>query len=109
MARRQHRVTVCAAIAEAEEFLGGIVDASLAPNMVVSDIRLPDGDGITFYFRQARRFPGMRWNLMSGNHDLVRIGNDFRVKSDLPGYSIVDKPILLRLRDRFIQNSRQAA
>jgi CheY-like chemotaxis protein len=87
MARRKHRVTVCAAIAEAEELPGSIVDASLAPNMVVSDIRLPDGDGLTFYFRQARRFPVMRWILMSGtttSYELVTTSGSSPTCLDTP-------------------------
>jgi CheY-like chemotaxis protein len=50
MLRRRHRVTACASISEAGEALDGAV-----PDAVVSDVQLPDGDGVTFYGNNARR------------------------------------------------------
>jgi len=50
MLRRRHRVTTCASISEAGEALDGAV-----PDAVVSDVQLPDGDGVTFYGNNARR------------------------------------------------------
>lgn len=103
--RRRHRVTACGSIEEASEALDGTVDTANAPDTIVSDIRLPDGDGVSFYVANARRYPGVRWILMSGNHDLVRLGNRLKNLQDLPGCAVVDKPVPLRLLDRFIQTA----
>ena len=107
--RRRHRVTACASIEEAKEFLETISVDSVPLDTVVSDIRLPDGDGVSFYVENARRFPSVKWILMSGNHDLVRLGNELKGVSDLPGCAIVDKPVPLRLLDRFVQGSGRVA
>jgi DNA-binding NtrC family response regulator len=99
LVRRRHRVTGCATLAEATEAL-----ATTKPDAILCDIRLPDGDGITFCVNNAPRLPGVMWLLMSGNHDLVRLGNQLKgLKADMPSYTIVDKPVPLRLLDRFIQ------
>lgn len=94
---------------DAREFLQNLGDDSLAPDIVVSDIKLTDGDGISFYVEQARRFPHVKWILMSGNHDLVRLGNDYKDLSGLPGCTIVDKPIPLRLLGCVIDDAERAA
>jgi len=105
--RRRYRVTACASIEEASEALDGGGDGAF--DTVVSDIRLPDGDGVSFYVANARRFPATRWILMSGNHDLVRLGNRLKSLEDLPGCAVVDKPVPLRLLDRFIQTAHSRA
>ena len=102
--RRRYRVTACGSIEEASEALDS-AGGALAPDIIVSDIRLPDGDGVSFYAANARRFRGTRWILMSGNHDLVRLGNRLKNLSDLPGCAVVDKPVPLRLLDQFIQQA----
>lgn len=107
--RRRYHVTACASIADATEALAHVVDGSIAPDTVISDIRLPDGDGVTFYAENARRFPNIKWILMSGNHDLVRQGNKIKGHPNLPGCAIVDKPMPLRLLDRVVQSSRRLA
>lgn len=107
--RHHHRVSACDSIVDAREFLQNLGDDSLAPDIVVSDIKLTDGDGISFYIEQARRFPHVKWILMSGNHDLVRLGNDYKDLSGLPGCTIVDKPIPLRLLGRVIDDAERAA
>lgn len=98
--RRRHRVIAVGSLAEALEALDGA--GSAVPDAIVSDIRLPDGDGVSFYVDNARRFPNTRWILMSGNHDLVRVGNQIKSAGDLPACAVVDKPLPLRLMDRFL-------
>jgi len=107
--RRRHRVTACASLQEATDALAHVEDKALAPDAIVSDINLPDGDGCNFYVANARRFPGTRWILMSGNHDLVRIGNRLKHLSDLPACAVIDKPVPLRLLGRFVDTDAQAA
>ncbi|HYC64648.1 MAG TPA: response regulator [Reyranellaceae bacterium] len=99
--RRRHRVIAVGSLAEALEALDGA--GGTVPDAIVSDIRLPDGDGVHFYVENARRFPNTRWILMSGNHDLVRVGNQLKSAGDLPPCAVVDKPLPLRLMDRFLE------
>jgi len=107
--RRRHRVTACGSIEEASEALENASDPKTAPDTIVSDIRLPDGDGVSFYVANARRYPRIRWILMSGNHDLVRLGNRLKNLQDMPGCAVIDKPVPLRLLDRFIQTAAPQA
>ena len=71
MLRRGNRVTACASISEAREAMVHIDHAAIAPDTVLSDVGLPDGNGIDFYMEQSARFPSINWVLMSGNPDLV--------------------------------------
>ena len=96
--RQKYNVTTCTCIAEAK---AALEDAT--PDTIISDISLPDGDGVSFYVENARRTAGTRWILMSANHDLVRLGNRLKAVSDLPPCSIVVKPLPLRLLDRAIR------
>jgi DNA-binding NtrC family response regulator len=105
--RRRYRVTACATVEEASDALENVRGA-LAPDTIVSDIRLPDGDGVSFYVANARRFPRTKWILMSGNPDLVRLGNRLTNLTDLPGCAVIDKPVPFRLLDRFIQTAQAA-
>jgi DNA-binding NtrC family response regulator len=107
--RRRHRVTACGTVAEATALLTLVSEGAVPLTTVVSDIRLPDGDGVSFYAENASRFSGVKWILMSGNHDLVRLGSQLKGRPGLPGCAVVDKPMPLRLLDRFIQEDRAAA
>jgi DNA-binding NtrC family response regulator len=100
LVRRRHRVIAFGSLAEALEALDG--PGGRSPDAIVSDIRLPDSDGVSFYVENARRFPNTRWILMSGNHDLVRVGNQIKSAGDLPPCAVVDKPLPLRLMDRYL-------
>lgn len=103
--RRHHQVVACASLAEALDALTGASGPAIVPDAVVSDIRLPDGDGVHFYAEHARHFPNTKWILMSGNHDLVRVGNQIKnAGTGLPPCAVVDKPLPLRLMDRFLQD-----
>ena len=51
----------------------------------------------------APRFPATMWLLMSGNDDLVRLGGQLKsIGGAKPTFAIVEKPVPLRLLDRFI-------
>ena len=103
--RRHHQVVACGTLAEALDALTGASGHAMVPDAIVADIRLPDGDGVHFYAEHARRFPYTKWILMSGNHDLVRVGNQIKsAGTDLPPCAVVDKPLPLRLMDRFLQD-----
>jgi DNA-binding NtrC family response regulator len=96
--RRNHRPTGCATLAEATAAL-----ETVTPDAVLSDINLPDGDGMNFCIRNATRFPSAMWLLMSGNDDLLRLGSLLKsIGGEKLKFAIVEKPVPLRLLDRFI-------
>jgi DNA-binding NtrC family response regulator len=98
LTRRSHQPTGCGTLAEAAAALN-----VMTPDAVLSDINLPDGDGVTFCMSNAPRFPGALWLLMSGDDDLVRLGAQLKIKAgSKPAFAIVEKPVPLRLLDRFI-------
>lgn len=102
--RRRHRVTACATLADATEFIERS-DSLLAPDAVLSDINLPDGDGVSFYVANAPRIPKARWVLMSGDRDLVLLGLRTKDVANLPNCAVVEKPVPLRLLDRLLQST----
>ena len=98
LVRRRHRPIGCGTLAEAAAAL-----ETMTPDAVLSDINLPDGDGMNFCMSNAARFPAAMWLLMSGNDDLLRLGNQLKsIGGEKPSFAIVEKPVPLRLLDRFI-------
>ncbi|MDP1964272.1 MAG: response regulator [Reyranella sp.] len=98
LVRRDHRPTGCATLAEAAAAL-----ETMTPDAVISDINLPDGDGMNFCMNNAARFPAAMWLLMSGNADLLRLGNQLKgIDREKPSFAMVEKPVPLRLLDRFV-------
>ena len=76
---------------------------TMTPDAVLSDINLPDGDGMNFCMSNAARFPAAMWLLMSGNDDLLRLGSQLKsIGGEKAKFAIVEKPVPLRLLDRFI-------
>ncbi|HYC64647.1 MAG TPA: hypothetical protein VEC14_07955, partial [Reyranellaceae bacterium] len=61
LATRQHYVTACGSIAEANLVLSDLAQDRGAPDAMVSHIHLGDGDGMSFYIKASSRFPDMRW------------------------------------------------
>jgi DNA-binding NtrC family response regulator len=104
LVRRRHQPVGCASLAEAVAAL-----ETMTPDAVFSDINLPDGDGVSFCVQTAERYPGTLWLLMSGNDDLLRLGNELKSIGGEKLFSIVEKPVPLRLLDRFISGVRNAA
>ena len=95
--RRRGRSAVgCRTLAEAQD-----VCRQQSPAVVVADIHLPDGDGVSFCRDMAERYPDIKWVLMSGNADLVRQGNQARTSA----FAVIDKPIPLRTLDRFVADA----
>ncbi|MDP2378615.1 response regulator [Reyranella sp.] len=98
LVRRDHRPTGCATLAEATAAM-----ETMTPDAVISDINLPDGDGMNFCMNNAARFPAAMWLLMSGNADLLRLGNQLKgIDGEKPSFAMVEKPVPLRLLDRFV-------
>jgi DNA-binding NtrC family response regulator len=97
LTRRKYAVTAAGTIAEATDAL-----ARITPNAVVADINLPDGDGAAFCLAQAARFPNARWILMSGDHERVQLGQRARDIASQSAFSVIDKPVPLRLLNRIL-------
>ena len=97
--RRLNTVRACGTLAEAEEVL-----KAMRPDFVLSDINLPDGDGVSFCMLHAGNHRQAKWLLMSGNLELVRLSNTLKCVADTPPYTVVDKPVPLRLLDNFIHS-----
>lgn len=98
LVRRHHCPTGCGTLAEAVVAL-----ETMAPDAVLSDINLPDGDGVNFCMGNAQRFPAAIWLLMSGDNDLLRLGSQLKsIGGEKSPFAIVEKPVPLRLLDRFI-------
>ena len=104
LVRRRHQPVGCGSLAEAAAAL-----ETMTPDAVFSDINLPDGDGVSFCVKTAESYPGTHWLLMSGNDDLLRLGNELKSIGGEKLFSIVEKPVPLRLLDRFISGVRNAS
>jgi DNA-binding NtrC family response regulator len=102
LVRHDYLVTACATLSAAGEAFQARKGAIGPPAVIIADIRLPDGDGISFYMENASRFPDAKWILMSGNHDLVRLASRLKDAVDLPTCTVIDKPMPMRLMTRFI-------
>jgi DNA-binding NtrC family response regulator len=96
--RRRHHVRACATIAEAAQAL-----ADETPDIVMSDINLPDGDGAVFCMANAGKHPGATWLLMSGHSDLVQQSRQLKRDPDAPPFSVLSKPVPLRVLDDFVR------
>ena len=98
LTRRGNRVTGCGTLAEAAQAL-----RVLQPDVVVSDVGLPDGNGATFCLENVRRLPRARWLIMSAQPDMLRHTRILVKRPDAPPFSVFDKPIPLRALDDVIR------
>jgi DNA-binding NtrC family response regulator len=97
LTRRGHQVTGCATLAEADQAL------NRRPEIVISDICLPDGNGATFCIDNAARVPRTKWLLMSGQTDELRQSRTLKKSADAPPFSVFDKPVPMHALDDFIR------
>jgi len=93
LGRRGIACEACATIADAERAL-----RRLRPDVIVSDVCLPDGDGIRFLQDHRAALPQTRWLLMSGN---CHAGTE--APRDL---TIFEKPISWHTLIDFIRDAR---
>jgi len=96
--RASHRVKDCGTLAEASQLL-----ANDQPDVVVCDIKLPDGDGLDFSFRHAPLDRDRKWLLMSGDARRVAQSRDLVRKAHTPPFSVLEKPVPLRLLLEFVR------
>jgi DNA-binding NtrC family response regulator len=92
--RRHHVVTGCATLTAAGQALNDMIANGRPPDAAVCDVGLPDGDGVRFYLANASRVPACRWTLMSGGHDLDRLGRELRNLTVRP--VVLEKPVPMR-------------
>jgi DNA-binding NtrC family response regulator len=97
LSRRGHRVTGCSTLAEAQQALN-----EQRPDVIVSDICLPDGNGATFCMNNAARLPAAKWLLMSAHTDELRQSRTLVKSPGAPPFSVFDKPVPMRALDDFI-------
>ena len=102
-----HRVSVCGSLEEATELLENARDA--APDVILADLTLPDGDGATFYAANASAQAHTRWVLMSDDRETVRLSAMLGNRRDLPGCVVVEKTVPLYTLDRFIHMAARSA
>ena len=96
--RQQNTVRDCATLAEARQALD-----ERRPDVVISDIHLPDGNGAFFCRDNAGRHPTTRWLLMSGDPAIAHQSRQLRRDPDGPPFSVLDKPASLRALVDFIR------
>jgi CheY-like chemotaxis protein len=98
LTRRGNRVTGCPTLAEAARAL-----RALQPDVVVSDVGLPDGNGAAFCLENAPRLPRTRWLVMSAQPDMLRHTRTLVKRPDAPPFRVVDKPVPLPALDEIIR------
>ena len=98
LTRRGNRVTGCGTLAEAAKAL-----ADVKPDVIVSDVGLPDGNGALFCMDNAASLPHAKWLIMSGQSDMLRQSRTLVKSPNAPPFSVFDKPIPMRALDDFIR------
>jgi CheY-like chemotaxis protein len=100
LTRRGNRVTGCSTLAEAAQAL-----RDLQPDVVVSDVGLPDGNGANFCLDNVGRLPHAKWLIMSAQAEMLHHTRTLVKRPDAPPFSVVDKPIPFRALDDVIQQA----
>ena len=96
--RGGHNVQGCTNLADATRAI-----STLRPDVIISDVALPDGNGATFCMENWRRWPKAKWLLMSGQTDMLRQSRSLVRQPDAPPFSVFDKPVSMRALDDFIR------
>jgi DNA-binding NarL/FixJ family response regulator len=73
LADRGDRITACRRVGDAMTVLAALTNPDHAPDAIVSDVHLGDGDGLSFYLAASRRFPDVRWIVTTPPHFLPAI------------------------------------
>ncbi|UYN94240.1 MAG: response regulator transcription factor [Enhydrobacter sp.] len=91
--RRGHDVSACATMEESRRTLGL---PGIAPDAVICDMNLPDGNGADLCAEAAPRLPSCRWVLMSGAHEPDELAEKLAGIAGPPRWVVVDKPVSMR-------------
>jgi len=100
LTRRGNHVTACGTLAEASRALRDV-----RPDVVVSDVGLPDGNGADFCFDNVPRLPRARWLIMSAESEMLRHARTLVERPDSPPFNLFDKPVPLRALDDVIRQA----
>ena len=100
LTRRGSRVTACGTLAEAARAL-----RDLQPDVIVSDVGLPDGNGANFCLDNVARLPHAKWLIMSAESDMLRHASTLVKHPGAPPFSMFDKPIPFRALDDVIHQA----
>jgi DNA-binding NtrC family response regulator len=100
LTRRGNRVTGCGTLAEAAQALH-----DLQPDVVVSDVGLPDGNGANFCLDNVARLPHAKWLIMSAQPELLHHIRILVTRPDAPPFSVFDKPVPLRALDDVVHRA----
>ena len=73
LADRGDRITACRRVGDAMTVLAALTSPDHAPDAIVSDVHLGDGDGLSFYLAASRRFPDVRWIVTTPPHLLPAV------------------------------------
>lgn len=102
--KRGRRVSACGSLATAREALETMLVKRTPPEHVISDVGLPDGDGLRLFSEFAPRLAGTRWLLMSGSHDIERLTRTLRDLVTAHPPVVIEKPFSLKLLQRFVDD-----
>lgn len=100
--RRGRRVRGCGSLAAARQALEETLAKRTAPQHIISDVGLPDGDGLGLFSEFAHRLPDTRWLLMSGSHDLDRLTKTLRHVVTPHPPLVIEKPFSLHVLQGFV-------
>lgn len=100
--KRGCRVSGCESLAAARRVLEEALAKNAPPQYVICDIGLPDGDGLTLFSSFAPRLPAARWMLISGSHDLARLGASLKSLPRLNPPLVIEKPFSLTTLREFV-------
>ena len=96
LARRGFDCQSCGSILQAERAV-----QSRRPDFIVSDVFLPDGNGVAFLHQHRSALPHTKWLLMSGNRHLDK------ESLGAAGFTIFDKPVAWQTLIGFIRDGRK--
>jgi two-component system nitrogen regulation response regulator GlnG len=102
--RRGRRVKGCGSLAAARETLEETLAKGAAPQHIISDVGLPDGDGLALLSEFAHRLPDTRWLLMSGSHDVERLTKTLSKLVTPHRPLVIEKPFSLQVLQRFVDD-----
>lgn len=89
-------------MAAARQALEETLAKRTAPQHIISDVGLPDGDGLGLFSEFAHRLPDTRWLLMSGSHDLDRLTKTLRHVATPHPPLVIEKPFSLHVLQGFV-------
>lgn len=102
--KRGRRVSACGSLAAARETLEKMLAKHTPPVHVISDVGLPDGDGLRLISEFAPRLSDTRWLLMSGSHDIDRLTKTLRNLVTPHPPVVIEKPFSLKVLQRFVDD-----